>query len=52
MDHEEKKRKKLAREPHLRAEKAQSLHGIKAKLYNKQRYKEKVQIKKAIKASE
>ena len=41
FDHEEKKRKKEAREPHEIAEKAQKLTGIKGKIFSKQRYKEK-----------
>ena len=52
FDHEEKKRKKEAREPHEIAEKAQKLTGIKGKLFSKQRYKEKAQMKKLIKAHE
>lgn len=52
FNHEEKKRKKEAREPHERSKKAKKLHGIKAILYHKQRYSEKVQMKKTIKAHE
>lgn len=37
---------------HSRAHKAKSLRGIKAKLYNKQRYSEKVQMKKTLKIHE
>ena len=40
------RRKKEARKPHEIAKKAKSLRGIKAKLHNKQRYKEKVQMRK------
>ncbi len=42
FDHEEKKRKKEARSVKETAKKAQELHGLKGKLYAKQRYKEKV----------
>jgi hypothetical protein len=45
-DHEERKRKKEAREVHEKSAKAQKLHGLKAKLYNKKRHAEKVQMKK------
>lgn len=37
---------------HLRAQKAKTLRGIKAKLYNKKRYAEKVQMKKTLKIHE
>jgi len=37
---------------HTRAEKAKKLRGLKAKLYNKQRYSEKVQMRKLIKMHE
>ncbi|XP_030832813.1 ribosome biogenesis protein NSA2 homolog [Strongylocentrotus purpuratus] len=52
LDHEERKRKKEAREPHERAHKARMLTGIKAKLYNKKRHNEKIQMKKTIKMHE
>ena len=52
MDEDEKKRKKEAREVHTVSKKAQKLRGIKAKLFNKQRYKEKAVMKKTIKAHE
>ncbi|XP_068241060.1 ribosome biogenesis protein NSA2 homolog [Palaemon carinicauda] len=52
FNYEEKKRKKEGREPHERSKKAQKLHGLKAKLYHKKRYSEKVQMKKTIKAHE
>lgn len=35
LDAEEKERKKLARQPHKISKKAQSLKGIKAKIFNK-----------------
>lgn len=49
LDHFEKKRKKEGREVHTRAEQAKKLHGLRAKLYNKKRHAEKVQMKKTIK---
>ena len=52
FDHEERKRKKEARAVKETAEKAKSLHGIKGKLFAKERYKEKVRMRKAIKAHE
>ena len=52
FDHDEKQRKKEARGVKDVAKKAQELHGLKGKLYAKQRYKEKVQMKKNIKAHE
>lgn len=52
LDYEERKRKKEARLPKERAKKAQQLRGIKAKLFNKQRRNEKIQMKKKIHAHE
>ena len=52
FDYFERKRKKEGRLAHTRSHKAKKLRGIKAKLYNKQRYNEKVQMKKTIKAHE
>ncbi|KAJ3085708.1 Ribosome biogenesis protein [Quaeritorhiza haematococci] len=52
LDHEERKRKREAREVHQRAAKAQKLHGFKAKLYNKKRHAEKIQMKKTLKMHE
>ncbi|QQP56825.1 Ribosome biogenesis protein NSA2 -like protein [Caligus rogercresseyi] len=46
LDYEERKRKKEAREPKKRAATARKLRGLKSKLYNKERFKEKVQIKR------
>ncbi len=40
------RRKKAGRMVHKQSEKAKKLRGIKAKLYNKQRFKEKVQMRK------
>ena len=50
LDYHERKRKKEAREPHKRGQVAKKLRGIKAKIHNKERFKEKVQMKKTIKA--
>lgn len=52
FDYEERKRKKEAREPHELAKKARKLRGIKAKLHNKQRHSEKIQLKKTLKLHE
>jgi ribosome biogenesis protein NSA2 len=52
FDHEEKQRKKQARSVKEMATKAQSLHGLKGKLFAKERYKEKVNMRKTIKAHE
>ena len=46
LDHEEKARKKEAREPHKRSAMAKKLIGLKAKLYSKERFKEKITMKK------
>merc|ERR1712235_177162 len=45
LDYYERKRKKEGRAAHKRAEKAKKWIGFKAKLYNKQRRKEKIQRK-------
>ena len=42
LDYEERKRKKEAREPRVRAQTAKKLRGLKAKIYNKKRFSEKV----------
>lgn len=52
LDYEERKRKREARSAHTIAKKAQGLRGLRAKLYNKQRHNEKIQMKKTIKAHE
>lgn len=52
LDYHERKRKREAREPHKRAEMARKLRKIKAKIYNKQRRNEKIQMKKKIKMHE
>lgn len=40
-------RKREARMPKIISKKAQKLRGVKAKIFNKQRFNEKVKIKKA-----
>ena len=52
LDEEERQRKKEARQVHITSKKAKKLRGLKAKLFNKQRYKEKVEMKKTLKAHE
>ncbi|KZF23857.1 TGF beta-inducible nuclear protein-like protein 1 [Xylona heveae TC161] len=52
FDYEERKRKRLAREGHKQSQDAQKLHGLRAKLYQKKRHAEKIQMKKQIKAHE
>jgi len=48
MDAVERQRKKEAREAHKRSEFAQHVHGIRAKLYNQKRFKEKAAMRKTI----
>ncbi|CDO57767.1 hypothetical protein DV451_001884 [Geotrichum candidum] len=52
LDHEERKRKKEAREGHRIAKDAQNLRGFRAKMFAKQRYSAKVEMKKKIKQHE
>ncbi|XP_063225597.1 ribosome biogenesis protein NSA2 homolog isoform X1 [Bacillus rossius redtenbacheri] len=52
LDYEERKRKREAREPKKRAERARNLRGLKAKIFNKQRRNEKIQMKRKIKMHE
>lgn len=52
LDAVEKRRKKEAREPKDIANKAKKLRGIKAKIFNKERFKEKIRMKKLLKAHE
>lgn len=47
-DHHERIRKREARAAHSRSQFAQKVHGLRAKLYNKRRYKEKAAMKKTI----
>ena len=48
FDHEERKRKKEAREVHKRADVARKSIGLKGKMFAKKRYAEKAQMKKTI----
>ena len=52
LDHEERVRKRIAREGHSQSQDAQKLTGLRAKLHQKKRHAEKIQMKKAIKAQE
>lgn len=52
MDHEERSRKREARSAHVEAKRARTLRGIKAKLNSQKRYRDKVEMKKKIKAHE
>ncbi|CAI8496530.1 unnamed protein product [Hanseniaspora opuntiae] len=52
LDHEERLRKREAREAHKNSKNAQNLTGWKGKQYSSKRYKEKVELKKKIKAYE
>jgi len=52
LDYEERKRKKESRSAHETSRKAKKLRGIKAKLENKRRHSEKIQMKKTIKIHE
>lgn len=45
LDHEERTRKRAAREAHNAGEKAQNLRGLRAKLYQEKRRKEKIQVR-------
>lgn len=46
------RRKKESREPHIRAEYVRKLHGLKAKLYNRKRFAEKIEMRKKIRTHE
>lgn len=52
LDYAERKRKREARKPKKDALKARTLRGLKAKIYNRQRFTEKIQMKKTIRAHE
>ncbi|KAJ9137962.1 Ribosomal protein S8e/ribosomal biogenesis NSA2 [Pleurostoma richardsiae] len=52
LDAEERARKREARKGHKASEEAQNLRGIRAKLRAERRHKEKIQLKKTIKAHE
>lgn len=48
LDHEERERKRQAREVHKMSEMAQRSHGLRAKLFNQKRFKEKAEMRKTI----
>mmetsp|Transcript_12586 Transcript_12586/g.14436 ORF Transcript_12586/g.14436 Transcript_12586/m.14436 type:complete len:261 (+) Transcript_12586:162-944(+) len=48
FDAEERERKKLARSVHKNAKYAQKIHGLRAKLHNQKRFKEKAEMRKTI----
>ena len=52
LDHEERARKRLARTPHAASSTAQNLRGLRAKLHQKARHAEKIQMRKAIRMQE
>lgn len=52
LDHDERLRKRIAREGHKASKDAQNLRGLRAKLYQSARRKEKIQMKKQIRAHE
>ncbi|KAF4544515.1 Ribosome biogenesis protein nsa2 [Lasiodiplodia theobromae] len=52
FDHEERVRKRAARERHEASKDAQNLRGLRAKLYQEKRRKEKIQMKKQIREKE
>jgi ribosome biogenesis protein NSA2 len=52
LDHAERTRKKAAREGHKASKDAQNITGLRAKLMQKKRHHEKIQMKKQIKAHE
>ncbi|GMF80343.1 unnamed protein product [Aspergillus oryzae] len=52
LDHDERVRKRQAREAHQQSKDAQNLRGLRAKLYQQKRHAEKIQMRKRIKAQE
>ncbi|EGE06353.1 60S ribosomal protein N [Trichophyton equinum CBS 127.97] len=52
LDHEERTRKRIARESHKQSQDSQNLKGLRAKLFHKKRHAEKIQMRKRIKAQE
>jgi len=52
LDYHERKRKKEARSVHEDSAKAKKLRGLKAKMFNKKRHSEKIQMKKTLKMHE
>ncbi|KAI1597610.1 ribosome biogenesis protein NSA2 [Pyrenophora tritici-repentis] len=52
FDHDERQRKRIAREGHNASKKAQNFRGLRAKLHAEKRRKEKIQMKQKIRAHE
>lgn len=52
LDHDERVRKRAAREGHNQSKKAQNYRGLRAKLYAEKRRKEKIQMKQKIRSHE
>ncbi|KAI7534878.1 hypothetical protein KC331_g12321, partial [Hortaea werneckii] len=52
LDHFERTRKRAAREGHNASKEAQNLRGLRAKMHQQKRHKEKIQMKKQIKQQE
>ena len=52
LDHDERVRKRTAREAHKVAKDSQNFTGLRAKLYQKKRHHEKIQMKKQIRQKE
>ena len=52
LDHDERVRKRTAREAHKASKDSQNFTGLRAKLLQKKRHNEKIQMKKAIRAHE
>ena len=52
LDHDERFRKRTAREAHKVAKDSQGFSGLRAKLYQKKRHHEKIQMKKQIRQKE
>ena len=52
LDHEERTRKRIARSTHAASASAQNLRGLRAKLHQKARHAEKIQMRKQIRAQE
>ncbi|OCK77905.1 ribosomal protein S8e [Lepidopterella palustris CBS 459.81] len=52
FDHDERHRKREAREGHKQSKQAQNFRGLRAKLYQQKRHKEKIQLKKTLRQHE
>ena len=52
LDHEERLRKRVARQGHQASKDAQNLRGLRAKMHQQKRHKEKIQMKKQIREHE